>query len=140
MTMVSRLPELSRAELDIMKWLWKEGKLSARELHDRLTHAYEWHSTDLTKTYDWAYSTTRTTMDRMVKKGLLARREFHGLYLYEPLISRPMGLAQAVRDFADRVLEVDYGTVVSMFARSKALTPEEIDELHQLLEPEKKES
>ena len=120
-----RLPELSRAELDIMKWLWEEGKLSARELHERLT-----------RTYDWAYSTTRTTMDRMVKKGHLAKNEFHGLYLYEPLISKPMGLAQAVRDFADRVLEVDYGAVVSLFARGKALTPEEIEELHRLLEPE----
>jgi predicted transcriptional regulator len=120
-----RLPELSRAELDIMKWIWEEGKLSARELHERLT-----------KTYDWAYSTTRTTMDRMVKKELLAKNEFHGLYLYEPLISKPMGLAQAVRDFADRVLEVDYGTVVSLFAHSQALTPNEIEELHRLLESE----
>jgi predicted transcriptional regulator len=72
----------------------------------------------------------------MVKKGLLSRKEFHGLFLYEPLISKPMGLAQAVRDFAERVLEVDYGTVVSMFTRSKALDPEEIDELQRLLELE----
>jgi predicted transcriptional regulator len=121
-----RLPVLSRAELDIMKWLWEEGKLSARELHERHT-----------KTYGWAYSTTRTTMDRMVKKGLLAKKDFHGLYLYEPLISKPMGLAQAVKDFADRVIEVDYGAVVSLFARGKALTPEEIEELHRLLEFER---
>jgi predicted transcriptional regulator len=76
-------------------------------------------------------------MDRMVKKGLLAKKEFHGLYLYEPLISKPMGLAQAVKDFADRVIEVDYGVVVSLFARGKALTPEEIEELHRLLESER---
>ncbi|MFQ5865074.1 MAG: BlaI/MecI/CopY family transcriptional regulator [bacterium] len=45
------LPELSKSELDIMKGLWKDGRLSAREVHDNLCH-----------TYKWAYSTTETAM------------------------------------------------------------------------------
>jgi predicted transcriptional regulator len=86
--------------------------------------------------HDWAYSTTRTTMDRMVKKRLLAKKEFHGLNLYEPRISKPMGLARMVREFADRVLEMDSGAVVSMFAHSNALRPEEVEELARILEDE----
>ena len=121
------LIDLSRAEYDILRTLWKNGRLSVREVHDQLQD-----------TYGWAYTTTKTMMDRMVEKGLLNRESFHGIFLYKPLISRPAGLARMVQFFADRVLEMDVGSVVSLFARSKALTPEEIDELNNLLQ--KKES
>ncbi|MBD3384022.1 hypothetical protein GF407_03760, partial [candidate division KSB1 bacterium] len=91
------------------------------------------------ETTGWAYSTTKTMMDRMVKKGLLIRRRFHGIYLYRPLVSRPAGLVRMVQFFADRVLEMDYSTVVSMFARNKTLSPSEVDELLRLLENEEDE-
>ncbi|UCE04705.1 MAG: BlaI/MecI/CopY family transcriptional regulator [bacterium] len=120
------LVDLSRAEYDILRTLWKKGRLSVREVHDQLQD-----------TYGWAYTTTKTMMDRMVDKGLLIRESFHGVYLYKPLISRPMGLARMVQFFADRVLEMDVGSVVSLFARSKALTPEEIEELNNLLKQDK---
>ena len=117
------LPELSKSELDIMKILWQDGRGSAREIHDKLKPAYH-----------WAYSTTKTIMDRMVKKGHLVRENFHGVFLYRPLISKPAGLASFVRNFADNVLEMDYGSVVSLFARSKTLTAQEITELTELLQ------
>jgi predicted transcriptional regulator len=117
------LPELTRSELAVLKVMWKEGELSAREVHDGLTDSL-----------DWAYSTTRTTLDRMAHKGLLSKRSFHGMYLYEPCISKVAGLASLVRDLADRVLEVDYAPVVSLFAESNALTNEEVEELSRLLE------
>ena len=119
----NHFPELSRSELDIMKVLWKDGRSSAREVHDRLSDVY-----------NWAYSTTKTVMDRMVKKGRLSRENFHGVFLYNPLISKPAGLAKLVRNFADNVLELDYGSVVSLFARSKALTDKEVQELQQILD------
>ena len=119
---MSLLPDLSRAEFDILRVLWKNERLSIREVHDALQ-----------ETYKWAYSTTKTMMDRMVKKELLAREEFHRVFLYKPLISRPQGLAKWVEFVADRVLEMDQGSVVSLFARNKVLSPEEIEELTQLL-------
>jgi BlaI family transcriptional regulator, penicillinase repressor len=114
--------DLSRAEYDILRTLWKTGRLSVREVHDQLT-----------ETYNWAYTTTKTMMDRMVNKELLNRESFHGVFVYKPLISRPAGLARMVHFFADRVLEMDVGSVVSLFARSKTLSPDEIEELNKLL-------
>lgn len=120
-----RLPDLSRTELDVMKVLWNapEGRLSAREVHDHLAASL-----------DWAYSTTRTVLDRMAKKRLLDRQSFHGVLLYAPRISRPLGLARLVRDFAERVLELDHAAVVPLFARSEALTADEVEELARLLD------
>ncbi len=123
MTLDKSLPNLSRAEYDILRTLWKTGKQTVRETHDQLQ-----------VTYGWAYTTTKTMMDRMVNKGLLKREDFHGIFLYTPLISRPAGLAHFVRFFADRVLETETSQVVSMFADSNTLSPEEIQELESYLE------
>jgi len=117
------LPELSRAELDLMRILWSDGQLSARQVHERLADDY-----------DWAYSTTRTMLDRMVAKGHLKREGFHGVNLFTPIISRPMGLARLVQDFAERVLEMDPSTVVALFASGSRLSPAELDELARLIE------
>ena len=122
------LPELSKAEYDILRIIWKAGKQTVREVHDQLQ-----------QTYGWAYTTTKTMMDRMTQKGLLLREEFHGIYLYRALISRPAGLAKIVQFFADRVLETETAQVVSMFADTKALTPDEIKELEGLLNDNDKE-
>ena len=119
------LPDLTKTEFDILRILWKSGRLSVRELHDQMI-----------ENYSWAYSTTKTMMDRMVKKELLKREQFHGVFLYSPLITRPKGFARLINFFSDRVLELDYGAVVSLFSRSKALTPDEIEELSQILKEE----
>ena len=117
------IPELSKAELNILRVLWKAGRLSIREVYDQI---YDIHK--------WAYTTTKTIMDRMVKKGLLKREKFHGVFLYKPLISRPAGLAKMVQFFADRILETDTGSVVAMFAKNNTLNKDEIKELEVLLE------
>ena len=121
--------ELTKPELEVMKSLWSAGRQSAREVHERAGEKN-----------GWAYSTTRTTIERMVKKGLLTKQDFHGIFLYDTEISRVQGLANLVRDFAHRVLEMDHAPVVSLFAEGNKLTAEEIDELSRLLdEPEKGE-
>ncbi|MCB0259578.1 MAG: BlaI/MecI/CopY family transcriptional regulator [Calditrichaeota bacterium] len=122
MTAPTEIPDLSRAEYSIMKVLWRSGRQTIREVHDQLN-----------PTQQWAYSTTKTMMDRMVKKGLLTREKFHGIFLYQPRVSRPAGLVRMVQFFADRVLETDYGTVINLFARSNTLSEMEIEELSRLL-------
>jgi BlaI family penicillinase repressor len=123
---VPLLPQLAPAELDVMKTLWASGSLSAREVHERLSGRT-----------GWAYSTTRTVVERLVRKGLLLKQSSHGLHVYAPAVSRPTGLAQLVRDFAEQVLELREVPVTALFSKSDALTPEELAELRALLEPAK---
>jgi predicted transcriptional regulator len=116
------LPDLSKAEYDILRVLWKKGKQTVREVHDQLQGVY-----------GWAYTTTKTMMDRMTTKGLLSREMVHGIYLYRPLITRPVGLVRLVQFFADRVLEIDASSIITMFTQSNAITLEESQELERLL-------
>ena len=117
------LPQLSPTELEVMKILWEADGLSAREVHQRIGEHM-----------DWAYSTTRTTIERMVRKGLVKKTVFHGLHLYTASVSRASGLARMVRDFARQVLETSHAPVVSLFADSGRLDDDEIDELSRLLD------
>jgi predicted transcriptional regulator len=124
------LPELSKAEYDILRILWKQGQQSVREVYEQIHDIQH-----------WAYPTTKTMLDRLASKGLVRRKKFHGLYLYSAALSRPAGLTKLIQFFANRVLEVDPGAVVSMFAQSEAITPEEMQELRQLIQehPDKEE-
>jgi predicted transcriptional regulator len=123
MTTGSKLPQLTPAELEVMKVLWDADGLSAREVHDTVG-----------RRLGWAYSTTRTTIERMVRKDLVAKEPFHGLHIYRASVTRASGLARLVRDFAAQVLETSHVPVVSLFADSGTLTEEEIAELRQLLD------
>ncbi|MCB1037009.1 MAG: BlaI/MecI/CopY family transcriptional regulator [Acidobacteria bacterium] len=114
---------LNPSELAIMKEIWEVGKATVREVHDRLAPRS-----------GWAYSTTKTVMERMVRKGILLRKDFHGVFLYEAEVSRAQGLATLARDFADRVLGVDSQALVPLFAESGSLSPAELEELEALLE------
>ena len=117
------LPQLTPAELEVMKVLWDADGLSAREVHERLGEHM-----------DWAYSTTRTTVERMVRKGLVNKNVFHGLHIYTASVSRARGLARMVRDFASQVLETSHVPVVSLFADSGTLSDDEVEELKRLLD------
>jgi len=110
-----------------MKTLWQAGPQSAREIHDRVSGGT-----------GWAYSTTRTVVERMLEKGLVAKTASHGLHVYAASISRAAGLARLVRDFAEQVLELKRAPVAALFAESEALTPEELADLRALLESDEK--
>ncbi|MEL6824137.1 MAG: BlaI/MecI/CopY family transcriptional regulator, partial [Calditrichota bacterium] len=116
--MNNQFPALSRAEYDILQVLWRQGRQSVREVHDQLADST-----------GWAYSTTKTMMDRMAGKSLLVRNNFHGVFLYEPLIDRPTGLVRFVEFFANRVLQTDYASVVSLFTKNESLSESEVEEL-----------
>lgn len=118
----NHLPDLSKPEYDILRILWKKGQKSAREIHEYLLN-----------THGWALTTTRTVIDRMVKKKLLEKQNNHGIFIFKPLISRPTGLAKIVQFIADRVLETDTNTVVSMFSNATGITEKELDELRKIL-------
>lgn len=115
-----RLPELSRAELAVLKPLWRHPALSARELHDALDNG-------------WAYTTTRTMLDRLVAKGHVSRRLVHGINVYQAGISRVHALAAIVRDFARSVLEIEPSRVAPLFLEGEALSEEEVAELEAIL-------
>jgi len=118
----------SQAELIVLKQLWASGEQSAREVHERVATVT-----------DWSYSTTRTLLARMVQKGLVEKRDSHGLALYEAAETKVTLIGKMVKSFSQKVLELDGSLPVSAFSDSKLLDEGELDELSRLLEEDEDE-
>lgn len=123
----TEIPELSRADVEVLKPLWTNRAMSAREVHDALDNG-------------WAYTTTRTMLDRLVAKGHVARKQVHRINVYEAKVARVRAVAGLVRDFARSVLEIEPSRVVPLFLEGQSLSPAEVDELEALLKEKERET
>lgn len=115
----------SPSEMAVLKTLWSEGALSAREVHARLGGPQ-----------DWSYSTTRTLITRMVEKGLVSKHDSHGLAVFAPALSKAAVLSGMVRRFSAQVFDLDAPLPASAFAGSPLLDDDDLAELETLLEQE----
>jgi BlaI family penicillinase repressor len=112
----------SPTELSLLKALWREAPLSARELHGRVEEELQ-----------WSFSSTRKTLERMLDKGMVAQESAAGIQVYRPLLEKIGTLAAFARDFGQRVMEMDAPFAATMFTGSKLVDARELDQLDELL-------
>jgi predicted transcriptional regulator len=112
----------TRPELAVLKLLWNARWLTAREIADVVGAEFA-----------WSYSTVRTVLERMCDKDLLTKKYVDGVNLYAARVGKIALLTGMIRDFTDRVLEIDAAPSAAMFADSKLLTKDEIEELERAL-------
>ena len=109
-------------ELEILKLLWKEQPRSARELHEHLVEKFQ-----------WSYSSTRKTLERMGEKDLVSIEDQGNKKIYSARVEKIAILAAMTKDLAKRVFELDSPLPVAMFADSHLVEDEELEELERLL-------
>ena len=68
--------ELTEAEWAIMRAVWKHQPCAAGTVQEALAASK-----------GWAYSTVKTTMDRMVRKGLLQTQQIRNLTLFSTTVN-----------------------------------------------------
>lgn len=111
----------SESELDILKCFWRDGDLSAREVQSRIAGGLGWSS-----------STTRTVLERMRAKGLLSRRDVHGMAVYstvQPKVAVIGGLMKRL----GALLDLDGPLPAAAFSGSQILDADDIAELEAAL-------
>lgn len=113
----------SITELSVLKSLWKQQPLSAREIHERVEDELA-----------WSYSSTRKTLERMLDKGYVRQHALHGVQVYEAVLEKVDTLAAFAHDFGRRVMEMDTPLPVTMFTGSKLVDQAELAQLEQLLQ------
>ncbi len=126
-----RLGDLEKAVLDLM---WTKGALTVREALTLLNEKVK-------KQEQYAYTTIMTTMDRLAKKNILAKRLEGRGYSYEPALTKS--------EFAGRQallqLENAYGrfgrpALASFVEAIENVDPALIDQLRRELERRDKET
>ena len=112
----------SISELSLLKALWRQQPLSAREIHDAVEAEL-----------GWSYSSTRKTLERMLDKGMVCQALRHGVQVYAAVSDKVDTLAAFAHDFGKRVMEIDTPLPVNMFTGSKLVDDDELARLEQLL-------
>lgn len=112
----------SITELTVLKALWKQQPLSAREIHEHVQDELQ-----------WSYSSTRKTLERMLDKGAVRQQLVHGVQVYDAALEKIDTLAAFAHDFGKRVMEMDAPLPVNMFTGSKLVDEDELAQLEQLL-------
>jgi BlaI family transcriptional regulator, penicillinase repressor len=116
-------PSVSNAEWEVMKVLWDNGPMAARDVFAALPEGH-----------GWASKTVKTLLSRLVAKGALDYEQVGNSYLYRPAHTRRQMTRKEVKGFVDRVLQGSPLTMLAHFIEQHDLTPEEIEQLRRLLE------
>lgn len=81
---------------------------------------------------------TRTTIlnlvDRLEKRGWLARKKVDGVFRYTPTVDRETAASNVAAEFVDAFFSGSASELVMSLVGSKRISPEEIDQLRKLLD------
>lgn len=115
---------LSGAELDAMMVLWELGPSPVRDVQERLRAGDR----------DWAYTTTKTILDRLEAKGYAQRDQTDAAHIYHPSISREEFARLQVASLRDGVFAGEGVPLVRALVEGARLTQSEIRELRASLD------
>ena len=116
------LPQISEAEFEVMKIIWKYAPISTNEITDHLV-----------KTTAWSPKTIQTLIKRLVTKGVLSYEKQSRVFVYTPLFDEAEYIGQESNNFLNRFYNGDITAMVSAYIDNEKLSKTEVDELRSLL-------
>ena len=114
---------ISDAELELLKELWQEPSLTARQLTDRL----------LART-DWSEPTIKTLLLRLLQKNAVSRTREEKVFVYRALLGQEQYRYLAGRSLLDRLFNGIAGDFLTCLVKNEKMSAEEIDSLKKLLD------
>lgn len=125
---MAALPQITEAEYEVMKVVWKHAPISTNEITGRLL-----------KTTSWSPKTIQTLIKRLVTKGVLSYEKQSRVFVYTPLFKESEYLEQESSSFLGRFYHGDITAMLSSYLENDKLSGEEIDTLRSLLTDRTKE-
>ncbi len=116
------LPQISEAEFEVMKIIWKHAPISTSEITKRLT-----------QTTSWSPKTIQTLIKRLVTKGVLAYEKQSRVFVYTPLIAEKEYIEQKSHSFLERYYNGNILSMLSAYIEEDKLSESEIASLRSLL-------
>lgn len=96
-------PMLGERELDVMKILWLEDALSAKQVLQYLPDS------------DLSLSTMQSTLERLHRKALLIREKAGRFYVYRASVSRSELITLLLGDIAEQISDGQMAPMISGF-------------------------
>lgn len=119
---MKKLPQISEAEFEVMKIVWKHAPINTNEITEKLT-----------KTTTWSPKTIQTLIKRLVTKGALTYEKQSRVFVYTPLVKESEYIGQESRSFLKRFYNGDITAMVSAYIEKDKLSEAELETLRSLL-------
>jgi BlaI family transcriptional regulator, penicillinase repressor len=119
--------ELFESEWAILQVVWEKEPCAAPTVQEVLQ-----------EDKGWAYTTVKTMMDRMVKKGLLRTERVRNLYLYRAAITRRQAQQSEIRRTIKRAFDGALTPMMQFLIENESLSDEEYEELERLIRHRKR--
>ena len=123
--------ELTRAEWAVIKAVWEREPCTAPEIQEKLL-----------KQTGWAYSTVKTTMDRMVRKGLLRVQQIRKLRVYSATVDEMEAKRGEFSRMLQRAFDGALGPMMQFLVEQEGLSAAEARQLrkmaHRMIEGSKR--
>jgi Predicted transcriptional regulator len=126
---VKTLPQISEAEFEVMKIVWKSAPISTNEITDRLV-----------KCTAWSPKTIQTLIKRLVTKGALTYEKQGRVFVYTPLVGEDEYIGQESHSFLKRFYNGNLSAMLSSYLEHDRLSKTEIDALRSLLSQDRQET
>ena len=120
------MKKLSDAEWTVMKVVWEKPPVTVRDVYAKIQDETE-----------WAYSTVKTIMDRLVEKGVLSSTKRANTGLFEPLITRSQARKSAIQSLVERAFDGTFGSLLQHMISEEKLSRRDQKRLQELLEESK---
>lgn len=114
--------ELTEAEWTIMKVVWEQEPCTAGAVQEALAG-----------TKDWAYSTVKTTMDRMAEKGYLVVERIRNLQLFRSNLSDVEAKRAEFRKMLQRAFDGALTPMMQFLIEHEGLSKDEAAQLRRLV-------
>ena len=114
--------ELTQAEWTIMKVVWENEPCAAGTVQEALANSK-----------DWAYSTVKTTMDRMANKGFLKIQKIRNLQLFSSAISEVDAKRGEFRKMLKRAFDGALTPMMQFLIEHEGLSKAESAQLRRLV-------
>ena len=115
--------KLTEPEWQLMNALWKRYPATARDI-------IEFMSGETT----WAYTTVKTMLTRLVKKGAIAESKRGSISVYEPLMTQKAARKNAIKNLFDKVLGGTFEPVMHYLIEENQISARERRQLIKMLE------
>lgn len=119
---MSDLPQISEAEFQVMKIVWKHAPISTNEIIDKLL-----------QTTSWSPKTIQTLIKRLITKGVLTYEKQSRMFVYSPLVKESEYVGQESNSFLERYYDGNITTMLSAYIENNRLSETEIQHLLSLL-------
>jgi predicted transcriptional regulator len=120
--------ELFEGEWAILQVVWEHEPCAAPTVQEVLRESK-----------GWAYTTVKTTMDRMVRKGFLTKERVRNLYLYRSAVTRAQAQRNELLRTAQRAFDGALTPMMQSLIESKRLSNEDYQYLERLIQNRKRE-